>query len=300
MYNDPLTSYWRLSKVFKRMQLLLDKYPFDFVTAKPVNIESIPNGDEHDIIDYVLPKIVKKFNKILFVGELTYLIYTNPDKNVNSRDKLSQLEIITDDLNAVSTFINDLTYQWLDSKKNLNFYEYDKIFMIKHFNRFFQYWDKRDIIYFKSKPLFTIIGSANRCVPVQKSQITYDTDKKITINIGTFLVTFNYYFIGYYYETVNKLGFYYANRDFVNSLLSIRNHYLESKHKTVLDDTIYKEFVINCIGTTLDFSREFMLELNEKRKRGIRGIFSYDPNISVGMPITKPEFENSDGLEIYN
>ena len=34
MYNDPLTSYWRLPKVFKRMKLLMSEYKFDFKKAE--------------------------------------------------------------------------------------------------------------------------------------------------------------------------------------------------------------------------------------------------------------------------
>jgi len=294
MYNDPLTSYWRLSKVFKRMQLLLDKFPFEFTNAKLIQLKSI--DEHHPIIDFVLPKIVNEFDKILFIGELTYLIYTDPDNNINTSNKLSQIELITDDLELVSEYIKTLTYKWVDSKKNLN--DYDKIFTIKKYSRFFQYWDKRTVFFYKGKPIITVIGSANRCIPILKSQITFGNKDVLKINIGTFLVTFNYFFVGYYYEKINKLGFYFGSRDFINSLLSIRNHYLESRHKTIMDDTIYKEFIIDCIGYTIDFSREFMLELNEKRNKGIRGIFSYDPNTSIGMPINSLEFEQSDGLEL--
>jgi len=295
MYNDPLTSYWRLSKVFKRMQLLMDKFPFEFTKAKPIELKT--TKDHTEIIEYILPKLVNEYKeqsdpKFLFVGELAYLIYTNPDKPVNTGDKLSQLEIVTDDVDEIFEYINELTYVWTHDKKKL--LDHSNVFSVKKYSRFFQYWDKRTIIFFKDRPLITIIGSNNRCIPVLKSTIL----SKLEINIGTFLVVFNYFFIGHYYEKICNKGFYFGDRNFINSLLSVRNQYLESKNKTVLDNTIFKEFVIDCIGETMDFSREFLLELNRKREKGIKGIFSYDPTTSIGTSIANIEFEQSDGLEL--
>lgn len=293
MYNDPLTSFWRLSKVFKRMKLLLERYPFDFKESNVVKIES--NKENQKIIDYILPIVIDKFEKILFTGELAYLIYTNPEKDVNSSDSLSQIEIITDDFETVGKFIKSLTYKWADSENKLE--SYDQLFKIKFYSRFFQYWDKRAIIFYKDKPLFTIVGSNGRCVPFIKSNISFDQNKSLDIKIGSFLMTFNYFFIGYHYEKIMKKGFYYGKREFIDSLLSIRNKFLKSKNKTVIDSTIYKEFIIECSGKTVEFSREFMLKLNEKRARGERGILSYDPTVNRGTYI-EYVFEQSDGLEL--
>lgn len=294
MYNDPLTSYWRLSKVFKRMRLLLDRFPYDFKECKKVSLE--PIKDNQQIINYILPILVDKFEKILFTGELAYLVYTNPENEINSSGNLSQIEIITDDIDTVGKFIKSLTYKWADSVKKLESYE--KLFKIKFYSRFFQYWDKRVIIFYNDKPIFTIVGSNGRCVPFIKSKMSFENSKNsLDIKIGSFLVTFNYYFIGSVYERIMNQGFYYGGRDFINSLLTVRNEFLKSKNKTVIDSTIYKEFIIECSGKTVEFSREFMLKLNEKRARGERGILTYDPTINRGTYI-EYVFEQSDGLEL--
>jgi hypothetical protein len=290
MFNDPLTSYWRLNKVYKRMKLLLNKFPYDFKKSKPVIFDE--NKDNHNLINYIVPLLISKNDKILFTGQLAYLVYINPDKSIPS-DNISQIEIITDDIESTSKYITDLTYKWLNTQKKL--IDYDKLFTIKKYSRFFQFWDKRIIIYYKNNPLFTIIGSANRCLPFINSQLEFNSSK-LDIKIGTFLVTFNYFFIGYQYELINKQGFYFKNRNIIDSLLTKRNEYLKSNNKTVLDSTIYKEFVIDCIGKTTDFSREFMLRMSDKRAKGERGLMSYDPNIARGNFI-EYKFEQADGLE---
>lgn len=293
MYNDPLTSYWRLSKVFKRMKLLLEKFPYDFIKSVPVEIKQLP--DHSKIINHVVTKLVESKKNILFTGQLAYLVYTNPDKEINTDTNLSHIEIITDDFKNVSKYIKTLTYEWSHSTKQLK--EHDNLFTIKHFSRFFQYWDKRTVIYYKGQPIFTIIGSAGRCLPFIDCQIGFGSEKKLDIKVGSFLVTFNYYFIAYHYEKINKLGFYFQDRNFINSLLTIRNEYLKSKNKTILDKTIYQEFIISCIGETKEFTREFLLKMAENRAKGVRGTTNYDPTIARGSYIEN-EFEQADGLEV--
>ena len=72
--------------------------------------------------------------------------------------------------------------------------------------------------------------------------------------------------------------------------------FLDFRKYILLNSTIYKEFVIDCIGKTTDFSREFMLRMSDKRAKGERGLMSYDPNIARGNFI-EYKFEQADGLE---
>ena len=293
MYNDPLTSYWRLKKVFKRMKLLLQKYPFDFNNVEIKNI-LVPNYDNQKIINFIVPQLIEQFDKFIFVGELAYLVYTNPDNTFNTNENLSQIEIISDNINKISKIITNLTYKWAHDNNKLD--NYHDLFHIKYFSRFFQFWDKRIVIYFMNKPIFTILGTNGRCIPFIKSNILL-SNKNIEIKVGTYLVTFNYYFIAFYYESIMKLGFYYADRYFINSLLKVRNDYLQKNNKTVLDSTIYKEFVIACVGSTKEFSREFMLRMAEKRANGQKTLMTYDPNFNKGS-FLEYDFDQSDGLEL--
>ena len=146
--------------------------------------------------------------------------------------------------------------------------------------------------------MFTIIGNAGRCIPFIKYDLSIN-EKQLQIHLGSFLVTFNYYFIAYHYEKIMKNNFYFKDRKLLNSLITVRNAYLEKNNKTILDDTLYKEFMAECIGKTLEFSREFLLRMNERRDKGLKGQISYDPKISRGTYIGY-EFENSEGNEIMD
>ena len=125
MYNDPLTSYWRLPKVFKRMKLLMETYPYNFLEEKPIKFTA--TTDVTEIINYVLPQVINEFDNILFTGQVAYIIYTNPNKQINLNN-INQIEIITDSPNEVGKFIKNLTYKWAEN---------DTMFSVKFFDRFF-------------------------------------------------------------------------------------------------------------------------------------------------------------------
>jgi len=285
MFNDPLTSYFRLTKVFKRMKLLMDKFPFDFKKSDIIKFEHF--DDNNKLINFLLPKIVNSDFKFLFTGQLAYLIYTNPNNKINTND-INQLEIISDDLENIVEFLKEIIIEFLSINKLID--KYDELFKISIYSRFFQYWDKRIVFFYKNNPIITVLGSANRCLPIINCQI----DDRLNINLSSFLVTFNYFFIGYHYEKINNFGFYFKDRNIINSLITIRNDFLYKNNKTVIDKTIFREFIIECIGKTTEFGREYLLRINEKRKLGIKSSLSYDPEISKGTYI-EYEFEQSDG-----
>jgi hypothetical protein len=76
-----------------------------------------------------------------------------------------------------------------------------------------------------------------------------------------------------------------------------KNSYLDKYSKNVLDKTPFEEFIIKCIGTPYDPIREARLLSNDKRKKGLKTNFRYEPS---GNPIKIPEFKfsNSSGNQI--
>lgn len=293
MFNDPLTSAWRFNKTFKRMKLLMEHYPFDFHKADSIIFEK--NEQNNAIIDSIIPQLLKNYDNILFTGQLAYLLYTNPDKNINS-SQINQIEIVVDNYDEIVDYVNTSIYKWFSETHKHEFKNFDKLFMIRKYSRFFQYWDQRTVFFYKNKPFMTILGNANRCIPFNNSIFEF-SNNKYDVKIGSFLVTFNYYLIAYHYELINNQGFYFSDRNFINSLITSKTEYLESKNKSVIDNTIYKDFILTCIGKTTEFTREFLLRMSEKRSKGAKGLLSYDPITARETYIEYP-FEQSDGLVI--
>lgn len=290
MYNDPLTSSWRLKKTFRRMKLYMDKFPFDFKKHDKIKLSKLEN--HNDIINSVMPGLCKKYSKdVLFVGQMAYNIYSNPTNKLNGNittNDINCIEIITQKPVEVGKYIKSLLYDWANKSNDGRYNDFETVF----YNRFFQFWNDRVVIYYKKMPIFIILQNSGRCLPYNKFSLGED---KHPILVGSFLVTFNYYFIGYHYEQILKLGFYFKDRGFINSLLHIRTEYLDSNKKSVLDDSLYREFMIECMGETMEFGRESLLRNMARREKGIRPL-SYDPIENYGDRLSY-EFENSTGEE---
>jgi hypothetical protein len=286
--TNPLTSYFRLNKVVKRMKMLMQNHQFEFKNSKPIKFEQM--SDHGEIIDFIMPKLADKYKDLLYIGQLAYQVYIYPNnKNIDSKS-INQIEMITDKANEVGKFIKSQLYVWCEKKKALK--DYDALFDVKFFNIFFQYWDRRSVIYYKGQPIFTILGNNHCCLPYNTLSTSFGD-----LKIGSFILTFNYYLIGYQYESILKYGFYFGDRQLINSLLTARNEYLSNNNKTVLDQTIYKEFILDCVGETSDFTREYFLRLTKNRDQGIRTQLSYDPKINRGTYVGY-NFEICDGSEI--
>jgi len=282
MINAPLVAYFRITKFFKRMKKLIENFKFDFRELKEEDIYKIEKRD--DKLSTIIKMIIIHLNEnyegnILYIGEIAYLRYTQQEVSFNN---VSQIEIITDEPDEVLKVVKNKIFSGEIEKDKLK---------VKRYSRFFQYFGTRTIIYYNDKPLITIFDSASCCSPY--FNITVDN---IKINIASYTMTFGFYFMAYEFERCMNQGYYY-NIEILNSLLTIRNKYLKDNEKNVLDKTIYKEYIIDCMNKTIDFKRDYMLRMIEKKKQGLPILISYNPIEDRGEHINY-QVEQSDGLEI--
>ena len=80
----------------------------------------------------------------------------------------------------------------------------------------------------------------------------------------------------------------------ITRILKARDRYLNVTKKTVLDDTPFQEFVLECIGKPVDPIRSSLLEGIKRKKQGKRMKFSYRPSGNPGK-IPDYRFDNMTG-----
>jgi hypothetical protein len=80
-------------------------------------------------------------------------------------------------------------------------------------------------------------------------------------------------------------------------LIEIRNYYLKTHKKTLLDESPFKSFGIECEGETIDPKREGRLMMEKKYKER-KPSFQYSPENPREVPDYK--FANTSGNEINN
>ena len=100
----------------------------------------------------------------------------------------------------------------------------------------------------------------------------------LIVNINYFLISYHYYNI---HQDIDDSYISLSNKYFnmIGNLLEKRNEYLKKNAKTVIDPTIYEEFIISCLGKTMEFTRDYLMKMYSKKKsKKGRLLFTYDPD----------------------
>ena len=276
MFNDPLSSYWRITKNGKRALKLFKYYSLNL--NPKFNI--IDYNKEKNILDFIRKKIIID-SKLIVIGYFAFEYF----KQKNNKDLgdlyVPYYEVISDDIiNFTDNVCNIL-------KQNFN------NIIKKEYRPFFQFLDKKFSFFYNNKKILTIYGNNNYCVP-------YIYLEKKNINIGSYNVVLMYLIINsiYYDIYINKEK---NNIDFlIKNLIENRNLFLNSNNKPPLDNTPFEEFFVNCIGNTFNSQIRFfqiMDKRNTKYDRKNMMKQRYHPDVSKKFDFSKYNFNNTSGRE---
>jgi hypothetical protein len=161
---------------------------------------------------------------------------------------------------------------------------------MEEYHPFFQFFDNRVSFKFNGKNILNIYGNNEMCVP-------YWFIEKKNINVVTFPYMIQTLLINHIYHHINSNKTESSNMDFLlEDIIKIRNNYLEKHKKTILDNTPFQEFRIQCMGDTMESSRRFRLSVAEKLKKKLPVKFRYDPlNIPKNFSPDRIKFDNTSG-----
>ncbi|AYV79496.1 MAG: putative polyadenylate polymerase catalytic subunit [Faunusvirus sp.] len=169
----------------------------------------------------------------------------------------------------------------------------DKITIAEYFP-FYQFTDRHVTFLYDNSPILNIYGNNKVCTP-------YFYLEKKKINIATYLYTVMMCLILSQYYKI------YTNSDeeknmncMLSTLIKLRQQYLDKHNKTVLDDTPFKEFVLNCIGESYDSK---LMRLIAKKNVGMKKPFVFQFRYNYGgiTPDTsRVRFANTSGGIIVN
>lgn len=274
MYNNLLTTSWRIEKEITRTNLML-KYLDIF--PKKVKCSDLKNNE---VSDFIRKTVLPEFSSTcITIGYYAYNYFKYKYKNEDINLHVKYYEMISTnfyyDTNAI--------YKLLKTK-------FDTI-ITKEFYPFTQFFDRR-VEYYDSKNnlLLIVYKNNNLCIP-------YIFIEKKQIKIGPFLLVIMYLMMRSFFLHVYEKD----TREYdcmINSLIEIREKYLTREKKTVMDDTPFKDFIIECIGKTEDQMRTYFLKINKKREQKKQTSFNYKPGDNFDPSVYK--FKNSSGNIINN
>jgi hypothetical protein len=266
MYTDPLMSFRRLEKAVPRGMALLQYYPLEVGSGK-IKYDILPNTCSNIIKD--ISELINKSMTMMHVGTYAVKFYT-----IDKEPELLPYELISVEYNKD---INNI-YKELSKNHKITFKEYFP---------YFQFWDRHIEFIHENKVVLTIFKNYDRCTPYRK----YDAG-----NIASFQQVLLHHLIKYYYNVNNRLDEDNVNNT-VGSLIKSRNDYLKKHTKTVMDDTIFREFQINCLGKSMDGRRQYFLDMKKKKDQGRQIIYRYNPQTDFDHKLPDFSFDNTVGTK---
>lgn len=297
MITDPMISYWRIEKVFNRFIILQKNYQL------PTNNSPIDIIGSNNNLDYALDIIYKYLlNKktTAVIGFYAYNFYLNKSGILTEKKKnLKILDVPYYEI--ISTNYRDDARELISLlKKNCA----GKIKDIEYYP-FFQLTGFSVEIFLDDDLIARIYNHNKRCIPFfdinaerfYNNKVEYDLKNKI--RIGTYMLTFLFSLIQVMISRTNDdndtKNLQYT---IMSHMIEYRNYFFETNKKNIFDDTIFKDFVIDCMGDTIEPAREKRIINALKKKQNKRYNFRYEPEIERKEPETNFVFTNSSGNPI--
>jgi len=294
--SDPLCSNWRIEKTYDRLILLNKYYPI-YENRDNIIINPIDEQDKLDnCINYIY-ELIKNQNDIIIVGFYVYN-YFLLKSGFNKLDlvDIPYIEIITknykDDFNNIYNKLKECF-------PDLNITH-------KEYYPFFMYNGYRVEIYVDNELILIIYDYDNRCLPYQKVNfIDYNKNieySDIKINIGSFNLTLLYAQINIIRNNIFKdVNMKIIYEKCVSHLICMREYYFRKNKINILDDSIFKDFITECIYPEFNPEHENLIRYDKRKEKNKPSMYIYDPNKNRKDEKDKNfYFSNISGNEIKN
>lgn len=308
MMTDPLISYWRFEgdlKSYRRFFLLQKHYLFPKAKTEIKIKEKTPTLQT--ALSMVFQFLLNR-NSIIVTGLYAYNYYLYESKILDSKESSNMSLIQVPYYEFISSDYRTDFFALINHLKSNVIIPQDKLTSTE-FYPFFQFTGHSVEIYLDSQLICRIYNNNKKCFPyLDLPAIKFNTvensvekHKKHTVRMGTFPITLLYSLISIMRartnDNINDKNLYYQ---VVGNLLESRSFYFDKYKKNYLDDTPFREFVVKCIGETIQPERQRRLLIESRKKKNKRYTFTYEPENGVKEPATNYEFANSSGNQINN
>ncbi len=309
MLTEPYFSSFRWEKTFPRIYLLQKHYPFNKATSKLPKIDQIKSEDKSNV-DLLLSTVfnfIKDKESAIVTGKYAYNVMLHESKIMDD-SKLGQKYryVETHPYQFISTDYRDDVKAVIDKLKQDNKTLASGISIVEHYP-FWQLYGYSTYVYYKNYQLCHIIHHNRRCTPFKTVDAYIFPNGKVgkekgKIRIGSFSFTLLMNLsTAFRYRVTKDNDMYQFYNIMTSHLIEIRNYYLDKNKKNLLDDTLFEEFAVECMGETIDPMRENRLIRAKKfleRKGPV--VYRYRPESEYDDSTTsKFRFPNSSGNAIH-
>jgi len=311
--TDIILTSFRIEKTVKRLHLLQKYYPAPCIKKPLIILRPIFKSETGDEAKYekslsIIQKFATNNKETILIGFYAYNQFLHESgilKNVSNTNTFRYINVPYYEIIATDYIKNSL--ELIDILKK-EFPNQDDIHTIEYYP-FFQFWGHSVCIYYKTTLIAKIYNNNKKCIPYRvvpaytfSNKInTETTDNKIYI--ASFPMTTLYILITVIKARVDDNEYSKDIKTLCYTMLShmreCRKYYFNTMNKTLLDDTIFKEYVIQCLGKPITPQYEKQLLIESRKRQNKRYKFSYDPSENVREDYNYV-FANSSGNPINN
>ena len=310
MFNDPMNAAWRWEKAFKRVYLLLKDYPLEYYDKRmqlPKTSKTIENFMSMIKEKFMMDADNQKYCLIMgFDAYNFYIRHAANDKNVEQLARITQgntnlnnllvnvpyMELISINYNETVIKLYNYIKSIIDDKENITLEEYFPLFQFTNYSV---------IIKYKDEPIVKIYDANRMCIP------------NIKTTNGYMYVSYQYIlmmmFINKFKAHLDKNKSMYFNYGIaISNLIKARNIFLAENNLSVINKTVFSEFKISCVGSTISYMRMSLLRKLKRRNQGKKIHFAYTPeeffklssDAQAKFEPSKHLFRNTSGNMIRN
>ena len=310
MFTEPYFSAdHRWVKTLPRLQLLQKYYPINKATSSLPNIKPLVEKKEiQKLLDVVYNFITDNENTIIF-GDYAYNYFLEESgimKQNNLGKKYKFLDINRYDI--VSTNYQEDGKKLIDLIKSADKEKSKHIKIIEHYP-FWNLIGYSFYINYKDQPIVHFVHYNYRCTPIKQVPPKILKDNKFIKGTGKFIQLGSYDYnllinmvMAFRMRVIRDNKWYQFYNIKTSHLVEMRNYYLKKTGKNLLDNTLFQQFIAECIGNTIDPGREqrLMRDKKSKAKKGPIVYHYYPAETYEKNPSTEYRFPNSSGNEIHN
>lgn len=267
-FVDPLFGWLKIDKNIRRAALLEKLYllrPFPS-PKKKFEDAAIPKRSEKYLS--VLIDVLKGREDVVIVGDLAYNIFVESSEVPKRKERLVEVK-------SVEAYARDLNEVMSDLIKKLKIRKY----RIDEYRPLLEKYGSHLRLAIDSTPVLTLYSDAF-CLPYKRV---------FGLQIGSYHVCLRMLYIQRFVSFRDDENLYQKSGYMIHQLQAAREHWLRIRKKLGIEETLFQELQVECIGTA------YMSSVTQSQKNRKRNPFySYNPyKPSANPPIKYPNSSGS-------
>lgn len=311
MINDPINAAeQRWEKAFKRLYKLLRSYPLELFD-RPIQIQK-PDEEFRSYLNKIksdfmtIPEVSKSCLISGFEAYNFFVRHAMGDRTIEQQARTSYGSTKLETLVSNVPFLEFVSINYTDTVIRLynfikNLVPDAKEITLDENYPLFQFSNYSVTISYKGKPLARVYEEDGHCIPDIKTTREY-----MYVSYQYLLMSMLMNKFRSYLEKDKEMYLNYGSA--VSNLVKVRNIYLDAKKLPVINDSVFTEFKISCVGSTVSYIRTAQLRIQERISKGKTAIFRYEPEkffnqseeAQAKFDPTKYFFPNTSGNKITN